>query len=70
MASLSEGGHTLSATVVDLAGNSSSASSAFIVTVDTVAPTLLAALSVNSAVLTLTFAEAVSLAAPPIRPPA
>ncbi|ALG73044.1 hypothetical protein VY88_14300 [Azospirillum thiophilum] len=64
-ASLGEGAHTLTATAVDLAGNSSSASSALIVTVDTVAPTLLAALSVNSAVLTLTFAEAVSLAAAP-----
>lgn len=64
-ASLSEGVHTLSVTAVDLAGNSSSASSALIVTVDTVAPTLLTALSVNSAVLTLTFAEAVSLAATP-----
>lgn len=65
MASLSEGGHTLSATAVDLAGNSSSASSAFIVTVDTVAPTLLTTSSADSAALTLTFAEAVSLAAAP-----
>ncbi|MDR6774964.1 Ig-like domain-containing protein [Azospirillum sp. BE72] len=64
-ASLSEGAHTLSATAVDLAGNSSSASGAFIVTVDTVAPTLLTALSVNGNLLTLTFAEAVSLAAAP-----
>lgn len=64
-ASLSEGAHTLSATAVDRAGNSSSASSAFIVTVDTVAPTLLAALSVNGSVLTLTFAETVSLAVAP-----
>ncbi len=65
MASLSEGGHTLSATAVDLAGNSSSASSAFIVTVDTVAPTLLTTSSADSAALTLTFAEAVSFAAAP-----
>ncbi len=64
-ASLSEGAHTLSAMAVDLAGNSSSASSAFAVTVDTVAPTLLTALSVNGNTLTLTFAEAVSLAAAP-----
>jgi len=64
-ASLGEGAHTLSATAVDPAGNSSSASSAFVVTVDTVAPTLLAALSVNGDQLTLTFAEAVSLAAAP-----
>lgn len=64
-ASLSEGAHTLSATAVDPAGNSSAASSAFIVTVDTVAPTLLTALSVNGNLLTLTFAEAVSLAAAP-----
>lgn len=64
-ASLSEGSHTLSAMAVDLAGNSSSASSAFAVTIDTVAPTLLAALSVNGNLLTLTFAEAVSLAAAP-----
>jgi hypothetical protein len=64
-ASLSEGAHTLSATAVDLAGNSSSASGAFAVTIDTVAPTLLTALSVNGNALTLTFAEAVSLAAAP-----
>lgn len=64
-ASLSEGVHTLSAMAVDLAGNSSSASSGFAVTIDTVAPTLLAALSVNGSLLTLTFAEAVSLAAAP-----
>ncbi|MGA1856842.1 Ig-like domain-containing protein [Azospirillum sp. 11R-A] len=64
-ASLSEGVHTLSAMAVDLAGNSSSASGGFAVTIDTVAPTLLAALSVNGSLLTLTFAEAVSLAAGP-----
>ncbi|PGH56145.1 hypothetical protein CRT60_14330 [Azospirillum palustre] len=64
-ASLSEGVHTLSAMAVDLAGNSSSASGGFAVTIDTVAPTLLAALSVNGSLLTLTFAEAVSLAAAP-----
>ncbi len=64
-ASLSEGAHTLSAMAVDLAGNSSSASSAFAVTIDTVAPTLLTALSVNGNLLTLTFAEVVNLAAAP-----
>ncbi|WP_449232562.1 Ig-like domain-containing protein [Azospirillum doebereinerae] len=64
-ASVGEGAHTLGATVVDLAGNSASASSALIVTVDTVAPALLSALSVNTNALTLTFAEAVRLAAAP-----
>ncbi|MGF7178173.1 Ig-like domain-containing protein [Azospirillum doebereinerae] len=62
---LSEGAHTLGATAVDLAGNSSSVSGAFIVTVDTVAPTPLMTSSVNGNLLTLTFAEAVSLAASP-----
>ncbi|SMH61874.1 Ig-like domain-containing protein [Azospirillum agricola] len=64
---LSEGAHTLGATALDLAGNSSSASSPLIVTVDTVAPTLLATSSVNGNRLTLTFAEAMSLAASPHR---
>ncbi|MBP2228898.1 hypothetical protein J2847_002190 [Azospirillum agricola] len=63
---LSEGAHTLGATALDLAGNSS-ASSPLIVTVDTVAPTLLATSSVNGNRLTLTFAEAMSLAASPHR---
>ncbi|WP_349602456.1 Ig-like domain-containing protein [Azospirillum argentinense] len=63
-ASLSDGTHTLTATVTDAAGNSSSASSALTVTIDTGAPSVAVALSKTTigvgetATVTFTFSEA------------
>ncbi|MBK4722287.1 cadherin-like domain-containing protein, partial [Azospirillum sp. YIM DDC1] len=63
-ASLSDGAHTLTATVTDAAGNSSTASSALTVTIDTGAPSVAIALSRSTigvgetATVTFTFSEA------------
>ncbi|WP_344917962.1 Ig-like domain-containing protein [Azospirillum formosense] len=63
-ASLSDGAHTLTATVTDAAGNTSAASSALTVTIDTGAPSIAIALSKatlgvgETATVTFTFSEA------------
>ncbi|WP_145654678.1 Ig-like domain-containing protein [Azospirillum brasilense] len=63
-ASLSDGAHTLSATVTDAAGNTSSVSSALTVTIDTGAPSVAIALDKTTlgvgetATVTFTFSEA------------
>ncbi|TWA56397.1 hemolysin type calcium-binding protein, partial [Azospirillum baldaniorum] len=63
-ASLSDGAHTLTATVTDAAGNTSSAASALTVTIDTGAPSVAIALSRTTlgvgetAAVTFTFSEA------------
>nr|WP_246472717.1 Ig-like domain-containing protein [Azospirillum tabaci] len=63
-ASLSDGAHTLTATVTDAAGNTSAASTALTVTIDTGAPSVAIALSKTTiglgetATITFTFSEA------------